>query len=82
MKSAANTVTNLTRDRTNFYFGSTTTETNQFLGDISDVRLYDKEITPKKIRDYYYTNPLSEKPGYKMQLHFQEVKNIFVPKIL
>ena len=73
VKSSANTVTNLTGVRTNFYFGSTTTGTNQFFGDVSDFRLYEKEITPAKIRDYYYTHPLSENLNYKMQLHFQEI---------
>jgi len=66
VKSSPNTATNLTGVRSNFHFGMNTTGTNQLLGDVSDFRLYEKEISPNKIRDYYYTNPLSEDPDYRM----------------
>ena len=50
-----------------------TAAVNNFTGEASDFRLYEKEVAATKIRDYYYNNPVSENPDYKMNLHFQEI---------
>ena len=50
-----------------------TTSTNKKFCDAYDFRLYEKEVTATKIRDYYYNGYLSENPDYKMNLHFQEI---------
>ena len=50
-----------------------TASVNNFTGEASDFRLYEKEVAATKIRDYYYNGYLSENPDYKMNLHFQEV---------
>ena len=52
VKSMPNTVTNLTGIRSNFYFGMNTAGGIQFLGDVADYRLYEKEISLNKISDY------------------------------
>ena len=63
----------MTGIKTIFLFGMNGAGINNFFGDAYDFRLYEKEITATKIRDYYYNNPVSENPDYKMNLHFQEV---------
>ena len=73
VKTAANTVTNLTGIKTPFLIGMNTASVSNFFGDAYDFRLYEKEIAAIKIRDYYYNNPVSENPDYQMNLHFQEV---------
>jgi hypothetical protein len=73
VKSATNTITNLTAVKTNFLFGMNGAGINNVFGEAYDFRLYEKEVAATKIRDYYYNNPLSENPDHKMNLHFQEV---------
>ena len=73
MKTGVNAVTNLTGIKTNFLFGMNTATVNNFTGEASDFRLYEKEIAATKIRDYYYNSDFSHYPDYKMNLNFQEV---------
>ena len=73
VKTGVNAITNLTGIKTNFLFGMNTASVNNFFGEAYDFRLYEKEVAATKIRDYYYNNPVSENPDYKMNLHFQEI---------
>ena len=73
VETATNTITNLTGIKTQFLFGMNTASVNNFIGEASDFRLYEREITAVKIRDYYYNNILSKKPEYQANIHFQEV---------
>ena len=76
VKTGVNTVTNLTGVKTDFLFGMNTASVNNFTGEASDFRLYEKEVAATKIRYYYYNGYLSENPDYNMNLHFQEASNI------
>ena len=73
VNTAANTVTNLTGIKTIFLFRMNGSGINNVFGGAYDFRLYEREVAASKIRDYYYNNPVSENPDYKMNLHFQEV---------
>lgn len=73
VKTATNTVTNLTGIKTNFLVGMNTASVNNFFGEASDFRFYARELAAVKIRDYWYNNPLSKNPNYQANLHFQEV---------
>jgi len=73
VQEAINTVTNLTGIKTPFYFGCNASFLNNFFGSSSDFRLYARELSAVKIRDYWYNNPLSKNPEYQANIHFQEV---------
>ena len=73
VNETANTITNITGVKSQFYFGMNTSSVNNFFGSASDFRLYERELAAVKIRDYYYNNILSKNPEYQMKLHFEEL---------
>ena len=72
-KTGTNTITNLTGLKTNFIFGMNQASANNFIGEASDFRLYEKELTEQEISDYYYNNGLSKKTNYNIKLNFEEL---------
>ena len=59
--------------KTNFIFGMNQASLNNFTGEASDFRLYEKELTEQEISDYYYNNGLSKKTNYSLKLNFEEL---------